>query len=438
MVLQVGRRVLGSEQDAEDVYQATFLLLARKAGSIRKAESVASWLHGVAHRLALKARAQAAARAAHERKAGALRAAGQRLPQSAWRDLQSALDEALLQVSPKHRAALTLCYLEGKSHEEAARLLGCSVGTVGSWVARGRKQLRTHLARRGFALTAGALATALVASAASAAPRASLARATLSGGLAFAAGGATGAVSAHARALAEAGLATMAGPSLGAVLLAALLALASGAVGAIALPGRLLDPAKRAVTDPGRSAKAAKPRADQFGDPLPEEAVARIGSTRLRHSGLIYSLAFTHGGKRLASSGSDGLRTWDVATGREVRHLAERLGFRPLQTAVSPDGKHAASTGEREGGASKPAPLALWDLAAGTKVKEFGKGSTLSRASPLAETCWQSPGAPACQRSGRIAGSRRGRSTPGGDWPHGWLTRGTFAPSRSPATARWS
>ncbi len=378
MVLQVGRRVLGSEQDAEDVYQATFLLLARKAGSIRKAESVASWLHGVAHRLALKARAETVARAAHERKAGALRAADQRLPQSAWRDLQSALDEALLQVSPKHRAALTLCYLEGKSHEEAALLLGCSVGTVGSWVARGRKQLRAHLARRGIALTAGALATALAASAASAAPRASLVKATLGGGLSFAAGGVAGAVSARAVVLAEAALPAAAARLSGAVALAALLT--AGVAGALAWPGAALNPARTgaAVREADPPAEAAEARGDPFGDPLPPEAVARIGSTRFRHGGHIYSLAFTHGGKRLASSGDDGLRIWDAATGREERHLSERLGFRPLRTAVSADGKYAASAGEegaRDGG---PAPLVLWDLAAGKKVKELAKGTYFS------------------------------------------------------------
>ena len=140
MVLRVGRRVLGREQDAEDVYQATFLLLARKAGSIRKAESVASWLHGVAHRLAMKARVRAAARSAHEREAGALRAVD-RAPLTGCREFQAALDEALLEVPAKHRAALTLCYLEGKSHEEAAKQLGCAVGTVGSWVARGASRL---------------------------------------------------------------------------------------------------------------------------------------------------------------------------------------------------------------------------------------------------------------------------------------------------------
>lgn len=367
MVLQVGRRVLGREQDAEDVYQATFLLLAQKAGSIRKAESVACWLHGVAHRLAVKARAQSSSRAAHERKAGTMRAANP--PTStAWRDFESALDEALLRVPPKHRAALTLCYLDGKSHEEAARQLGCPVGTVTSWVARGRKQLRARLAERGVALTAGALATALAASAAEAAPRASLAKATLSGGLSFAAGGAAGAVSARALALAEAALPTMAATKLGGAVL--LVALALGA--ALARP-RLSPDAT--TTKPDRPAEAAKARTDLFGDPLPEEAIARVGSTRFRHGGLIYSLAFTPEGKRLYSfSHVDGLRGWDAETGREVCHIVESPGFSFKMVAISPDGKRAVTTGGEESGIIKPAPLTLWDLATGTKIKQIGKG----------------------------------------------------------------
>src|SRR6516165_5650076 len=113
MVLSVARRVLPCEQDAEDVFQATFLLLARKAASIRKAASVGSWLHGVARRLAVRVKAQGALRRHHER-----RAAGRRDSrpgtEAAWRDVRAALDTALAELPEKPRAALVLCCLEGK------------------------------------------------------------------------------------------------------------------------------------------------------------------------------------------------------------------------------------------------------------------------------------------------------------------------------------
>jgi RNA polymerase sigma factor (sigma-70 family) len=168
MVLGVGRRVLGREQDAEDVYQATFLLLARKAGSLHTREAVSGWLHAVALRLAARARTRAACRSRHERRAGALRPTTAP-PQAAWDELQEVLDAALQQVPAKYRRPLVLCYLEGKSHEEAARELGCPAGTLSSWLLRGRKLLRARLVRRGLTLSAGALATALLAGGARAA-----------------------------------------------------------------------------------------------------------------------------------------------------------------------------------------------------------------------------------------------------------------------------
>src|SRR5262245_14947901 len=114
MVFHVCQRIQGNEHDAEDVFQATFLLLACKAGSIRNQESVASWLHGAAHRLALAAKGQGVRRAARERRALDMRrtADGRN---KAWQELQATLDEALRQVPEKYRAPLLLCYLEGKS-----------------------------------------------------------------------------------------------------------------------------------------------------------------------------------------------------------------------------------------------------------------------------------------------------------------------------------
>src|SRR5437667_6162706 len=116
MVLQVCRRIHRNEHDAEDVFQATFLLLARKADSIRKLDSVASWLHGVAHRLALEAKKKGTTRQAFEKQAADMRrTSGDSDP--ARQELQATVDEALRQVPEKNRVPLLLCYLEGKTQE---------------------------------------------------------------------------------------------------------------------------------------------------------------------------------------------------------------------------------------------------------------------------------------------------------------------------------
>jgi RNA polymerase sigma factor (sigma-70 family) len=209
MVLGVSRRILHRFQDAEDVFQATFLILARKAAAIRKRESVGSFLHGVAHRLAVRARAQGVRRQARERQAADMH--GKRTNvEAAWQEVQSALDAALEELPEKYRTALVLCYLEGKSHAEAADLLGCPLATVRTRVARGRKLLRARLTAHGLNLSAVALAALLLASAAPAAPPAALAGATLKAALPFATGQAAGTLcSAAVAGLVEGGLKAM-------------------------------------------------------------------------------------------------------------------------------------------------------------------------------------------------------------------------------------
>jgi RNA polymerase sigma factor (sigma-70 family) len=209
MVLQVCRRIQGNEQDAEDVFQATFLLLARKAGSISKPESLASWLHGVAHRLALEAKAQGTRRQGYERRAADMRSTSDDSDDT-WHDLQETLDEALRQLPEKYRLPLLLCYLEGKTQEEAARRLGCPLGTVRSRLARGRERLKEVLKRQGVSLSAAALSAGLARSTASAAVPPLLVHATTRAALAYA-GGKTAAalVSARTASLVEAGLKAM-------------------------------------------------------------------------------------------------------------------------------------------------------------------------------------------------------------------------------------
>jgi RNA polymerase sigma-70 factor (ECF subfamily) len=185
-VLGVCRRVLRHEQDAEDVFQATFLVLARKAAVIPWQESVSRWLSAVAYRLALHARGGAARRRRRERPVGAVRPGtpsadegpeppagpggewdslaekyhpcAEPLAEVARRELRRVLDDELHRLPEKYRAPVVLCYLEGKTNEEAARELGWPTGSMSRRLARARALLQERLTRRGLALALVVLA----------------------------------------------------------------------------------------------------------------------------------------------------------------------------------------------------------------------------------------------------------------------------------------
>jgi RNA polymerase sigma factor (sigma-70 family) len=147
MVLGVCRRILVRYQDAEDAFQATFLVLARKAGSIARPELLANWLHGVAARTARKARVMAARRAHHERQIIPV-APLDSLPEADWRDLWPHIDEELQRLPDKYRVPLVLCYLNGLTNKEAADRLGWPAGSISYRLARGRELLRQRLGHR--------------------------------------------------------------------------------------------------------------------------------------------------------------------------------------------------------------------------------------------------------------------------------------------------
>ncbi len=155
LVLGLCRRVLRNHHDAEDAFQATFLVLARKAGSIRRPHLLGNWLYGVAYRTALKARADAARRRNREQAAPSRREAPP-ATEMAEAELKRVLDEEVSRLPEKYRTAFVLCCLQGWTNEEAARQLGCPVWTVQSRLARARQQLRSRLVRRGVTLAAGA------------------------------------------------------------------------------------------------------------------------------------------------------------------------------------------------------------------------------------------------------------------------------------------
>jgi RNA polymerase sigma factor (sigma-70 family) len=159
LVWAVCWRGLGKLQDAEDAFQATFLVLARKAGTVRRPEHVGSWLHGVACRAVAEARA--AARRCRERQATALPEPQARESAMMEPDVRPLLHQAIDRLADKYRSAVVLCDLEGRPREEVARALGIPEGTLSSRLATARKLLAQRLARRGLALSAGALMATL-------------------------------------------------------------------------------------------------------------------------------------------------------------------------------------------------------------------------------------------------------------------------------------
>jgi RNA polymerase sigma factor (sigma-70 family) len=349
MVLGVCRRLLRDPHAAEDAFQATFLVLLRRAASIARPELLGNWLYGVAYRVATRARQQAGRRGLRE---APLPAEVPAPPDEdpAWRDLRPLLDAEIARLQEPYRQPVVLCYVEGRTCEEAGLLLGCPAGTVKSRLSRARELLRRRLARHGLGLGA-TLAAALAPERLCAALPAELAARTGRAALELAAGRTLGdgGFSAGAAALAKGVLHAMKTTRLK---LAAALALLVGVLGVGA--GLALHRAwagKEAERGAPTPAAPAQPRpepaarAQEPEDPLPLGAVARLGSARLRHEGAVRALAFAPGGKQLASASADkSLRVWDATTGKEVRRFTDHQAD-VLCAAYSPDGTRLASGG---------------------------------------------------------------------------------------------
>ena len=155
MVLRVCQRTLLDDHEAQDAFQATFLILARKASAIQKAESVGSWLYGVALRTATRRRAQIATRSIREKEAGTMISSNPTPSENVW----PAIDEELKKLPEKYREPLISCYLEGRTYQEVARELGCGYDEIRGVLHRARDLLRTRLIRRGVTLSAATLSS---------------------------------------------------------------------------------------------------------------------------------------------------------------------------------------------------------------------------------------------------------------------------------------
>jgi RNA polymerase sigma factor (sigma-70 family) len=209
MVLRACRRVLHHTQDAEDAFQATFLVLARKAGTVGRAESLASWLHGVAVRTALRAKRDAGRRRRREQQAPT-GTGPDPIDALAWHDVQAILEVEIRRLPERYRAAFVLCHLEGRSRAEAAAELGLSENTLSSRLARARERLQSRLARRGVHLSAVLAAAALAGDATVSAVAPDFFTSTVRAGLQFAARQSVTGVTDYALQLTKEALTTMA------------------------------------------------------------------------------------------------------------------------------------------------------------------------------------------------------------------------------------
>ncbi len=327
MVLAVCRRILGDAHEAEDAFQASFLVLIRSADKIRKKQSLGSWLHGVAARVAHKARMRSARQRTQEREALSRTICDDPSKTLVAKELRAALDQEIARLPDKYRTPLVLCYLADKTHEQAAGELGWPKSSVTARLMRARELLQRRLRKRGFTVPAGLLAALLTEQSANAALPALLTLSTVRLAAQALVGETLTATSAAA--LAGGFVRSTATRKLGAML-ALLATLGVAAIGYRMIGPESPSPAEQpaskaqALREP-RTAKSEprQPRADLFGDPLPEEAVARLGSSRLRHPGSSgrRSFLFSPDGKQIISSTRESLWISDAATGKLLRRF---------------------------------------------------------------------------------------------------------------------
>jgi RNA polymerase sigma factor (sigma-70 family) len=264
MVWAVCRRVLSDPHDAEDAFQATFLVLVRKASAIAIRSSIGSWLHGVAYRVACKARTQRIQRRSRESEFTDMPVA-EPTPDRLWDDVRAVLDEEVSRLPEKYRAPFVLCYLEGKTNEEASQHLRCPKGTVATRLAWAREVLRKRLGRRGVTLSTAALGTLLSERALPAAAPGAIVSNTIHAAMLFAAGNATASsLRASVTALVHDGVRTVATSKLK-MMLAACVAVAalSTSAGILAYQGTLAHSPEDKSAAPDREQPAQQRSAEE-------------------------------------------------------------------------------------------------------------------------------------------------------------------------------
>lgn len=360
-VLGVCRGVLGHHQDVEDAFQATFLVLARKAASIRNPEKLGSWLHGVAYRIATKARSKR--RGSPWGPADPVASmASSPLDLLTLAEVRSIIYAELSCLPERYREPLVLCYLEGLTYDDAARCLGWSPTTLKGRLQRGRERLRRRLERRGLtlpelgtaALATQSLAVKIPAGMVEAAARTAVATpaATATSAAAILAVGVSGPLAAIQAKLALAGILALAG------------------LGAGALNFRSPSETARAQQEPQRPAEEPRLPSDQYGDRLPDLAVTRLGTVRFNHGNNLRQLHYSPDGQRIISVGGRLVRVWDAASGKELRHFETGRARRHEKSELSEDGRTIAVLDDFEGPEAFAFSVRFFDLETGKQVRE--------------------------------------------------------------------
>jgi RNA polymerase sigma factor (sigma-70 family) len=376
LVRSVCRHVLHHEAEVDDAFQVTFLVFACRAGSIRKGDSVASWLHGVAYRCAMNAK-RARSRRGTVLKNSEGRVEDRPVTAAALRETQAIVDDEVSRLPEKYRAPFVLCCLEGKSREEAARQLNWKVGTVSSRLAQARKELQQRLTRRGVVLSVALCLAEVSRQTATAAASPTLIGCTVQAALSFAAGKSGGAdlispsVAALAKEVLQSTLAVRMSFLSGALLCLGLLC-GMGLAAHQSLPARN----STESSSPSLGTEApAQVRTDGHGDPLPPEAVARAGTVRFRFADDAFSLRFSSDGKCLLGAGTHGVHVWDSTSGRELQRVAGEGTADVLTASYSADGRRAAThEPDVRTGAAGNQPVFVWDVATGKKLTVTDSG----------------------------------------------------------------
>ena len=354
MVLGVCRRALSDPNDVNDAFQATFLVLVRKAGTVRVEGSLGRWLYGVSRRVAARAKESTAGRSVRE--VGGVESLTARDPDPALRELGVVLDEEIARLPERFRAVVVLCDVGGLSYDEAARDLGCAVGTLKSRLSRAREKLRSRLTRRGLAPSAVAAGLALHGQPASAAVPASLAAATA--GFAVPSGAVPAAVKGLAREVLRAMLLTRLRMAAGTAV-AIVTVMTGGWV--LARPGgaNAGAPGEREGDRPEAGARIARAADDPAAQEVTNPVILRPFVDRAWYA------IFSPDGKSLVTgtNTSGGIRVYDLATHKELALLDGEAKTPFGCAAFSPDGKLLVTSGGNS--------VLAWDFAGRKLLTRF-------------------------------------------------------------------
>jgi RNA polymerase sigma factor (sigma-70 family) len=370
MVLGVCRRLLGNLHDAEDAFQATFLVLMRKGASVVPRDLVGNWLHGVACRTALATKAAGARRRLKESHVQPVEKSPSQADQSDHQELLKRLDLVLAGLPDKYRAALVCCELEGKSRKEASRLLGCPEGTLATRLKRGRRLLAQRLSARGTAVSAVALSLLLSQCAARAAVPGPLVISTVQAAFVLAAGQTVG-VSARVAGISEGVVKAMFLSKLQ-VLVAVVLAVSALALG-LGLCTQPVLAQKASETNSRRPVQAAPKHAGQTDQPF-RVLKSETGLVCLRSSPdgkKLATVTWEIKDRRIESAA----QLWDVEQGKTERTL-ERAApgtgntqFQLRQVTFSKDGKVLAVTIDGARNGVRFGQIKLWDAQTGEEKR---------------------------------------------------------------------